>query len=107
MRSAAISLLFLAAPATAQADEAWQPPTLTTVRYDEDWARLALDSARTSRWTEDFKYVPLTTRTYLTTGLEVRFRREAFHDNLWGSAPTPDDSYLWLRAMPHVDLHAG
>jgi hypothetical protein len=35
----------------------------------------------------------------LTTGLELRARYEGYDNNLWGGAPVPDDSYLWLRAM--------
>lgn len=33
-------------------------------------------------------------------------RFEGFEDNLWGDPPAPDDGYLWLRVMPHADLHA-
>ncbi|WP_380784735.1 alginate export family protein [Sphingomonas sp. R86521] len=94
-------------PASAQDREAWQPPTLTTTRYDEDWSKLADPSERTGRWTEPFKYVPLGQDAYLTTGVEIRLRNEKYRANLWGDADAPDDGYLWMRAMPHADLHVG
>jgi hypothetical protein len=98
-------------PALAQDGEAWQAPTLTITRYDEDWSKLADPAARTGRWTERFKYIPLGEGgggdDYLTTGIEVRLRSESYRNNLWGSADAPDDSYLWTRAMPYADLHIG
>jgi hypothetical protein len=98
----------LCGPAVAQAvPEAWQPPTLTITRYDEDWSKLADPAERTGHWTERFKYVPLGENGYATTGFEFRLRNEDYHDNLWGAAAAPDDGYLWIRAIPHADLHAG
>lgn len=96
-----------ATPAAAQSAEAWRPPALTTTRYDEDWSGLADAANRGGRWNEAFKHVPLGDKAYLTTGLEIRLREEAFRDNLWGDAPAPDDSYLWVRALPYADLHVG
>jgi hypothetical protein len=100
----------LAAPAHAADPTApWQPPTLSTQRYDEHWADLADPANRTGRWTEPYKYIPLTDDggTWLSTGIELRLRREAYDDNLWGSADAPDDAYLWARALPYADLHVG
>jgi hypothetical protein len=37
----------------------------------------------------------------------VRARNENYENNLWGSSDAPDDSYLWLRALPYADLHVG
>lgn len=101
--------LLAAVPAFAQSGEAWQSPTLTNTRYDEDWSQLADPAHRTGRWTEDFKYVPLNEdgTVWLGTGGELRARVESFGDNLWGAAAAPDDAYLWMRATPYVDLHAG
>lgn len=108
-REAVGLLLAVCPPASAFAQEAWQPPTLTNTRYDEDWSQLADPAHRTGRWTEDFKYVPLGRgdQTWFSTGGELRARVESFGDNLWGGAAAPDDAYLWLRATPYVDLHAG
>lgn len=55
------------------------------------------------------KYVPIGAQddVYLTLGGEARARYEGFDNNLWGDPPAPDDGYLWLRVMPHADLHAG
>ncbi len=117
MRRLAALLLVCATPAGAQtepgaapalATEAWQAPTLTIVRYDEHWERLADPAARDDRWTELFKYIPLgDDGTYLTTGIELRARNEAYRNNLWGGAAAPDDGYLWLRAIPYADVHVG
>ena len=107
----------IAAPASAQVEpgpaassptEAWQPPTLTITRYDEHWGRLAARGARTDHWTGPFKYVPIGSGdVYLVTGIELRARNEDNRNNLGSDAPAKDDSYLWLRAMPYSDLHAG
>lgn len=78
------------------------------MRYDEDWDRLADPAERTGRWTERFKYVPLGDEgTYLVSGIELRARTENYRSNLWGGGDAPDDSFLWLRALPYADLHAG
>jgi hypothetical protein len=87
--------------------EAWQPPTLTTTRYDEHWNQPSDPAGLDDHWTEPYKYIPLGDDAYLTTGAELRARSENFRDNLWGGAPAPDDGYLWLRAMPYADLHVG
>ncbi|MEG3163146.1 alginate export family protein [Sphingomonas sp. PB2P19] len=100
-------LTLTAVPAAAQEREAWQPPTLTTTRYDERWSTLADPATRTGRWTEPFKYIPLGDEVYLTTGVEVRLRNEAYRANLWGGGDAPDDGHLWMRAMPYADLHVG
>jgi hypothetical protein len=88
----------LAAPVAAQ-DAAER----TNLRYDENWAsfdaadggmdrlkNLRLDNAGMVR---------------VTLGLEARARYEGFAHTLWGDAS--DDGYLWLRAMPLADVHAG
>lgn len=87
---AAVSL-GLACPVLAQ------EPARTNLRYDEDWSaqphglkNLALDDRGDLR---------------LTLGLELRARQESYAAPLWGDAA--DDGYLWLRAMPYLDLHAG
>jgi hypothetical protein len=109
--AAAVGLcqLATAAPVLAQGTEAWQPPTLTNTRYDEDCSGLADPARRTGHWTERFKYIPLDAegQAWLSTGIEVRLRSESFDDNLWGGAAAPDDSYLWTRVLPYADLHVG
>lgn len=96
-------------PAVAQVTDPWQPPTLTTVRYDERWDQLSDSSKQTGDWTQGFKYIPLGDggRDYLTTGLEWRERVESYHNNNWGSGAAPNDSYLWSRVVPYADLHVG
>ena len=116
MRSLALLAICLAAPAAAQtepaaaapaATDAWQPPTLTNTRYDEDWTQLADPAERNHHWTDPLKYVPVGADAYLTTGIEIRARNEDFQHNLWGDGAAPDDGYLWLRALPYADLHIG
>ncbi|MGW8203502.1 alginate export family protein [Sphingomonas bisphenolicum] len=108
MRSPALlAALVVAAPASAQTGEPWQPPTLTNTRYQEDWSRLADPANHDGRWTEPLKYVPLGSDAWVSTGIELRARVESFDDNLWGGADAPDDAYLWLRALPYADLHIG
>ena len=95
------------APASAQQREAWQAPTLSITRYDEDWFDLADAEKRAHHWTGPFKYIPLGQDSWVTTGIELRARSEDYHDNLWGGTSSPDDQYLWLRALPYADLHLG
>ena len=92
---------------SAQSREAWEPPTLTLARYDEDWSDLADPAERTGRWTEPFKYIPLGNDVFVTTGTEIRLRNESYGNNLWERGEVADDSYLWARFVPHADLHVG
>lgn len=108
----ALALMLMPATAPAQGDdttirEAWQPPTLSITRYDEDWSDLADAEKRTHHWTGPYKYIPLGSDAWLSTGIELRARNENYRANGWGGAQAPNDSYLWLRAMPYVDLHLG
>lgn len=107
MRKLALLAVALSGPAAAQATEAWQAPTLSITRYDEDWSDLADADKRAHHWTGAFKYIPVGGDAYLVTGVELRARMESYRDNLWGGAQAPDDAYLWLRAMPYADLHVG
>lgn len=95
-------------PAAAQVStDVQRAPTLTIERYPEDWSHFAEPAQRTGHWTERFKYVPLDEdgSIYLTTGVEVRSRYEAYRNQNWGAAP--DDDYVWHRLMPYADLHIG
>jgi hypothetical protein len=97
------------APALAQT-EAWEPPTLTITRYDEDWSTMGAKHVRGGGWTEPFKHIALSDTDdsdYIVTGIELRARNENYRANELGNAQAPGDSYLWLRAMPYADLHVG
>lgn len=89
------------------AREAWQAPTLSITRYDEDWSDLADAAKRAHHWTGPFKYIPLGGDAWLSTGIEVRLRSESFANNALGNAASPDDGYLWTRVLPYADLHVG
>lgn len=111
MRNLAVSFLAFAAlsptSAYAQTKEAWEAPTLTITRYDEDWSDLSDPAVRSAHWSGPFKNIPLSVDAWLSTGIELRARNENYDNNLWGSADAPDDSYVWLRALPYADLHVG
>jgi len=100
-------LFFALIPAKAlgQTTEAWQAPTLSITRYDEDWSDLEDTEKRGHHWTGQFKYIPIADDAWLSTGIELRARNEDYRNNLWGGAEAPDDGYLWLRALPYADLH--
>lgn len=102
-----VAATLFATPGHAQTTEAWQAPTLSITRYDEDWSDLADEAKRDHHWTGRFKYIPVDKNVWLSTGIELRARSESFENNLWGGAEAPDDAYLWLRALPYADLHAG
>ncbi|GEO01151.1 alginate export family protein [Novosphingobium sediminis] len=88
----------LAAPGGAPAGQ----PVRTTLRYDEDWsANAGRDGIAGWKYLE----LPGSNDVHATFGLELRARYEGFENTDWGSKP--DDGYLWLRAMPSVDLGAG
>jgi len=85
------------------------PVEQTNWRYDEDWSVLRdKDSARLPGWTT-VKYQPLTGdgSVWVSTGIEARARVEDYRGDQRWSAGTPDNGTLWLRVMPHADLHAG
>jgi hypothetical protein len=115
-RACLLLSLCLSSPLAAQTTEAWQAPTLSITRYDEDWSDLADAEKRAHHWTGQFKYIPIdgvldmstsVDRAWLSTGVEVRLRNENYRNNLWGGADAPDDGYIWARAMPYADLHVG
>lgn len=100
----------VAAPLAAQAQvrtDVERAPSLTIERYNEDWSYLANPTARKGYWTEPLKYMGLADdrSIYLVTGMEARSRYEGYANLNWGSAP--NESYIWQRVMPYVDLHTG
>lgn len=58
----------------------------TNLRYDEDYSYLRNPAKRTGAWWERCKYVPLSFSddAYLSLGLELRFREEAYRQYNWG-----------------------
>lgn len=105
MRCAALLFAMLWPFAGVQAQEVAQ----TALRHDEDWS-VSRDAPPTEDdWWRPLKYLPLGDegQIYVTLGGEIRARYEAYENNVWGDSPAPDDGFLWLRAMPHADLHAG
>jgi len=103
----ALALLILFAASEAHAQDL--PVAQVNWRYEEDWSTLRDHVVKDAPWWLPAKYQPLTAdgKVWVSFGLEARVRYEGFQGNEWGSADAPDDGYLWLRAMPHADLHAG
>lgn len=102
MRRAAAAVAALAASAAAAA-----PVEPVNWRYDEDWSVLREPANRSGAWWEAAKYRPIGELGYLSLGIEARARHEGFASNRLAGGDAPDDGYLWLRLMPHADLHAG
>lgn len=105
--AAALIVGALPAALAAQAPEAWEAPTLSITRYDEDWSDLADIEKRGHHWTGKFKYIPIGDDAWLSTGIELRARNENYRQNLWGGSEAPNDGFLWVRALPYADLHVG
>ena len=95
-------LLLLSLPVLSKAQH--EEPSITLVRYDEDYSYLRSSANRTGKWWEPLKFIPLTEKTYLTLGNEFRLRFESITNDNWGLGK--DDAYLWLRLLPYADLHA-
>src|SRR4051794_24991260 len=69
--------LLIAAPAAAQEHNGWRPPTLTNTRYDENWSMPRPPKQPGNWW--GLKDVPLGDEAFLTIGMDVRLRYEAYH----------------------------
>ncbi|MET0426860.1 MAG: alginate export family protein [Microvirga sp.] len=80
---------------------------MSTRRYDESYAYLGDPRKRTGAWWEPFKFIPVDPAgtSYLTLGLEMRLREEAYRNFDWGEVPV--DNYQWYRILPYADLHLG
>ena len=103
--AAALSLILV--PAVARAQDS--PVDQVNWRYDEDWSVIKdKDPATLPSWAP-VKYQPLSGdgSAWISAGIEGRVRYEGYQDNEWGGAEKPNDSPVWLRVMPHLDLHAG
>jgi hypothetical protein len=107
--TAAIALPDVAGSAEVDGTKSKTAPPLnpTTLRYDEDYSYLRDPARRTGAWWEPFKYIPLNVQGdfYLTLGIELRFREEAYRNFNWGQLPV--NEYQWYRMLPYADLHIG
>jgi Alginate export len=93
--SCAVLVTGLASPLFAQDVER------TTVRYDENRSSCNDDSNARVKCVS----IDSDREIYTTFGLDLRARYEGLQNNNF--LESADDGYLWLRAMPRVDLHAG
>jgi len=78
---------------------------MTSLRQDEDYSYLVNDALR-EHWWEQVKFVPLGSSDAWnwTLGAEIRTRYERYVNDEWGAGPNPDHDYVWVRALPHLDL---
>ena len=82
---------------------AQEPPAFTNCRTDEDHAYLADPELRSGAWWERLAFVPLAgDGGWLSTGLELRLRYEAYRNDAWSPAPEADHDYVWARLLPHA-----
>lgn len=100
------AILIVLAASSAQAQDL--PVEPTKLRHDEDWSVLREEAVGDGPWWLPAKYQPIDRDgdVWVSTGLEARARYEGFRDNFWGTADVPE-GYLWLRVMPHADVHVG
>jgi hypothetical protein len=102
-----VALRAIAQTTDRPSGETINAPGMTNPRYDEDYSYLANPRNRTGAWWEPFKYIPLDASgtNYITLGLELRLREEAYRNFDWGEVPV--DNYQWYRMLPYADLHLG
>jgi hypothetical protein len=95
---------------TAQAEmPAPGPPSISPLRYTEDYSYLRESTNRSGSWWERFKYIPLGADgwAYLTFGDEVRLRYEHYWNNQFGLGDNSTEGYMRFRELPYADLHLG
>ncbi len=109
--SAAVALITAGASWAQDAGSAHlpEPPSISSLRYNEDYSYLRNPAERSGAWWAAYKFVPLDASgsVYLTLGNESRVRFESYRNNEFGSGPKPSESYGLLRDMPYADLHIG
>lgn len=84
-----------------------QRPVFKSLRYDDDFSYLKLDSVKDQY--SRLKFMPLNESgsTYLSVGGDVRFQYFNIKNEDWGDTPDDKDGYTLSRFLAHADLHAG
>lgn len=84
-----------------------QKTAFKSLRYDDDFSYLKLDSARNDY--EKLKFLPLNQSgsTYLSIGGDVRFQYFNIKNEDWGDTPNDRDGYTLSRFLAHADFHIG
>jgi hypothetical protein len=85
------------------------PPPITPLRYPENYGYLRDTPNRSADPWEGLKYIPLADDPdrYLSLGIDVRVRYEAYYDNTFEPPDVTLEDYVWTRVMPSADLHLG
>lgn len=78
-----------------------------SLRYDENYAYLQRDTAKS--WYTRMKFTPLCRNgnTYISYGGDIRFQYFYARNEGWGDEPADDDGYILMRWLLHTDFHAG
>ena len=74
-----------------------------SLRYDEDYSKIATDS--NSTFLNKIKFIPLTKdkNLYLSLGGELRSQYQYFNNENWGDVANDPDGFLLNRALFHLD----
>jgi len=82
-----------------------QKPAFKSLRYDDDFSHLKLDSVRNDY--EKLKFMPLTEsgNTYISLGGDVRFQYFNIRNEDWGDTSDDKDGHTLSRFLVHADFH--
>jgi Alginate export len=83
-------------------------PPLNPFPTEQNWSFLA-DSSKRTDFFDPVKYIPFSEnpQLYLSLGFEYRIEYEYFDNWMLGASPQDHNGYVFNRAMPHFDFHAG
>src|ERR1700678_3735732 len=114
--SIALVIALSASPAGAQTPHPQPPspppdparPPLNPFPAEQNWSFLA-DPSKRSDFFDPVKYIPFgdNPQMYLSLGFEYRIQYEYYDNFLFGAGPQDHNGYVFNRAMPHFDFHAG
>jgi hypothetical protein len=93
----------------AQKSTASSVPDIKSIRWEEDYSYLGLDSGVTKSFFDPIKFIPLSNnhKSYLSIGGELRYQYEYVHHSNWGEGLQDKNGYLLQRYMLHTDWHLG
>ncbi len=104
--------LIIGLVATAQADaaeQAYQTPKFSFMRFNEDWSSLKGVDRQDIKPTERLKHISLSKdgRNWVSFGGHLRARTETYDNFAFGAPADADDSFFVYRALFHADWHFG
>ena len=84
-----------------------QKPVFKSLRYEDDFSYLRLDSVRNEYGKLKFTPLDESGSTYISFGGDVRFQYFTIKNEDWGDTPEDKDGYTLSRYLAHADFHAG